>query len=199
MFRPSILVVCALALAACGDTAEIKPEPATTDIPEELKQADAAPPSEVEQIGTPMADRVATLGILNKRNNLSQDLEMKPGEAKRVGDVIIRLSACERTPPWELPRQTGAFVQVLVENREEEGSWLRIFSGWLIKETPSINVVEHPIYDVWVKDCAMSFPGGDDPAPSAPATAPSAGPAATPSAAPVPAPAPAPAPETNET
>ncbi|MEM6827498.1 MAG: DUF2155 domain-containing protein, partial [Pseudomonadota bacterium] len=27
------------------------------------------------------------------------------------------------------------------------------------KESPSLNVVEHPIYDVWVKDCAMRFPG----------------------------------------
>ena len=33
-----------------------------------------------------------------------------------------------------------------------------VFSGWLFKNSPSLNVVEHPIYDVWVKDCAMSFP-----------------------------------------
>ncbi|MBA3897401.1 MAG: DUF2155 domain-containing protein, partial [Sphingomonadaceae bacterium] len=31
-------------------------------------------------------------------------------------------------------------------------------SGWLYKETPSLNVVEHPIYDVWTKACAMRHP-----------------------------------------
>ncbi len=168
MIRPVLALISAFALVSCGDNAQIAPAAEETEIPEELQGgAVGAPADGVEQIGTPMAERVATIGVLNKRNNVSQDLEMKPGEARRLGDVIIRLSACERTPPWEMPRQTGAFVQVLVENKEEEDSWLRIFSGWLFKESPSLNVVEHPIYDVWVKDCAMSFPGGNAPAPAA--------------------------------
>ena len=109
---------------------------------------------------TPMADRVATIGLLNKRNNLSEDIEMKPGETREIGPVIIRLSACERTAPWEMPQETGAFVQVDIRDRgQSEHS--RVFSGWLFKESPSLNVVEHPIYDVWVKNCAMSFPGDE--------------------------------------
>ncbi|MBO9519133.1 MAG: DUF2155 domain-containing protein [Porphyrobacter sp.] len=113
-----------------------------------------------------MEKRVAVIGLLNKRNNISQDLEMKPGEARRVGDVVIRLSACERTAPWEEPPETGAFVQVIVLERadaDSEPAWRRIFSGWLFKNSPSLNVVEHPIYDVWVKDCKMSFPGEESP------------------------------------
>ena len=35
-----------------------------------------------------------------------------------------------------------------------------MFSGWLYKESPSLNVVEHPVYDVWPKSCAMTFPAG---------------------------------------
>ena len=73
--------------------------------------------------------------------------------------MIVRLQACERTAPWEMPKETGAFVQVLVRQRGSEDQFARIFSGWLFKDSPSLNVVEHPIYDVWVKDCAMSFPG----------------------------------------
>ena len=114
-------------------------------------------------MGTPLEERVATIGLLNKRNNLTQDLEMRPGESRRVGDVIVRLASCEKTAPWELPQETGAFVQVLTPRRGADGddaaAWQRIFSGWLFKQSPSLNVVEHPIYDVWVKDCAMSFPG----------------------------------------
>ena len=105
-----------------------------------------------------LEERVATIGLLNKRNNVSQELEMSPGDSRRVGDVIVRLRSCERTAPWELPQETGAFVQVLVADRSGENQFRRIFSGWLFKNSPSLNVVEHPIYDVFVKDCAMSFP-----------------------------------------
>ncbi|HSG33978.1 MAG TPA: DUF2155 domain-containing protein [Sphingomonadaceae bacterium] len=156
------------ALGACSGEAE---DTATveTKIPDEL--ATFNQPDQVVDpgLGTPLEERVATLGVLNKRNNLSQDIEIKPGESRRWGDVIVRLASCERTAPWERPAMTGAFVQVLVARRDdpadENPDWIRVFSGWLFKESPSLNVVEHPIYDVWVKDCAMSFPG-EEPAPA---------------------------------
>ena len=42
------------------------------------------------QGATPMNQRVATLGLLNKRNSQTRDLTMKPGEAIRVGNAIVR-------------------------------------------------------------------------------------------------------------
>jgi hypothetical protein len=48
---------------------------------------------------TPMAQRVAVLGLLNKRNGLSRELRLQPGQAVRIGDVIVRLRACETTAP----------------------------------------------------------------------------------------------------
>ena len=162
MKRAFGLSLAALALAGCDGNAPQDPEAVETEIPDELKQEPLPPqPAAEAGIGTPMEDRVATIGLLNKRNNVSRDLEMKPGQQQRVGDVIIRLSACERTAPWEMPKETGAFVQVLVRQRGTEDQFAKIFSGWLFKNSPSLNVVEHPIYDVWVKDCEMSFPGDD--------------------------------------
>lgn len=105
---------------------------------------------------TPMAQRVAVIGLLNKRNGIARDITLKPGEATRVGDVIIRLRACEMTAPWENQKLTGAFVQTDVRGRDQK--WRRVFSGWLFKESPSLNAVEHPIYDVWPKSCAMRHP-----------------------------------------
>ena len=113
---------------------------------------------------TPMKDRVAVLGLLNKRNNLTQDLKLKPGESQRIDNVIVKLDACERTAPWEDPPEIGAFVQVFVEERatvRERLAWRKAFSGWLFRNSPSLNVVQHPVYDVWVKDCTMNFPGED--------------------------------------
>lgn len=188
-------------LAACSADAPA-PTAEETEIPDEIA---AAPIPEVtvdEGLGTPLADRVATLGLLNKRNNITRDIELSPGESLRIDDVIIRLASCERTPPWENPPLTGGFVQLLVQDRADAQSdpeWRRVFSGWLYKEAPAVNVVEHPIYDVWMKDCAMTFPGEDEAvaAPSAPAapvrTAP-ADPAAAPTAAPA-----APAAQTPDT
>lgn len=158
-----------LALALLGPAALLpgcteeppQPDPVATSIPEGLRDATPAQPAAGDAVegSTPLAERVATIGLLNKRNNLSQELELAPGESRRLGDVIIRLRACERTAPWELPQEVGAFVQVLVLERGSQDNFRRIFSGWLFKNAPSVNVVEHPIYDVWVKDCAMDFPG----------------------------------------
>lgn len=134
---------------------------------QELPQSDPAGPETVETVRvdqpaiatagtTPMPERVATLGLLNKRNGRARDLQLKPGQAVRAGDVIVRLRACERTAPWEPDQLTGAFAQVDI--RGVDGQWRRSFSGWLYKERPALNVVQHPIYDVWTKSCAMSFP-----------------------------------------
>jgi hypothetical protein len=111
---------------------------------------------DAEQGATPMADRIAVLGILNKRNGESRDVTLKPGQAVRVGDAVIRLRACDTTAPWEPQQLTGAFVQLDVQQFDK--SWRRVFSGWLYKEQPALNVVQNPIYDVWPKSCKMSRP-----------------------------------------
>jgi hypothetical protein len=185
-----------LALAACSG--EPAPEVEATEVPKAVAGKAAAGPVVESEYGTPVKDRTATIGLLNKRNNLSQDVVLKTGEAKRIGNVIIKLATCERTLPWERPPETGAFVQVFVEERknaETALAWRKVFSGWLFKSSPSLSVVEHPVYDVWVKDCAMKFPGEE--ASPTPAASPSstAKPVGNASAAPSPKPAATPAPE----
>ncbi len=161
MRRAAALILPLAALAGCdAEAPPPQPTEAATAIPEDLRAVEMPEiPAEEAGIGTPLEERVATLGILNKRNNLSEDIKLSPGQSRRVGDVIVRLQSCERTAPWEMPKETGAFVQVLAKQRGTENSFRKIFSGWLFKNSPSLNVVEHPIYDVWVKDCAMEFPG----------------------------------------
>jgi hypothetical protein len=182
-------IALAAALAACNNEPP-KPRPVETEVPSQLAQNSAPIAESGDSLGTPMKDRVATIGLLNKRNNISQDLKMKPGESRRIGNVVIKLEACEKTAPWEYDPEEGAFVQVFVQERPDVNSalaWHKIFSGWLFKNAPSANVVEHPVYDVWVKACAMSFPGEESPAPTSSAK-PSGTPAATPSPAATPAP-----------
>ena len=123
-----VAIATLLALGACsGDVPEPKPkekaevEPETVDVPQTVTAL--APGT------TPMSQRVAVLGLLNKRNGISRDLTLKPGQALRAGDVIVRLRACETSAPWEIQKLTGAFVQVDVRN--PQGQFQRAFSGWL--------------------------------------------------------------------
>jgi hypothetical protein len=165
---PTLLLAGLALLAGCGPRGAqernqqnaVEAEDDTVDIPQTVERL--APGT------TPMAQRVAVLGFLNKRNGLSRDLNLRPGQAIRIGDAIVRLRACETSAPWEVQRLTGAFVQLDVRNTQDQLQ--RVFSGWLYKETPSLNVIEHPIYDVWPKSCEMRHPGDGAPAPSRPSS-----------------------------
>jgi hypothetical protein len=161
--RPVLLALAGLlALSGCGKGGGQhgagsggSGEPKTVDVPQNVS-------AEVPGT-TPMAQRVAVLGFLNKRNGIAQELTLHPGQAARVGDAIVRLRACEATASWEAQKLTGAFVQLDVkEPRDAKDRYRRVFSGWLYKETPSLNVVEHSVYDVWPKSCAMKRPGDDE-------------------------------------
>ena len=154
----AIPITVALLLAGCGDKQQASGNNSAADAPAAVDQ----PRNDVTVEGvTPMADRVAVLGFLNKRNGIVRNISLKPGQAVRIKDAIVRLRACEQSAPWEPQALTGAFVQLDVERTDKQ--WQRVFSGWLYKESPSLNVVEHPVYDVWPKSCTMSFPPGPPP------------------------------------
>lgn len=141
-------------VAGCDQTPERKVQAESKAVTAGTPIAASTAPAGV----TPMAERVAVLGLLNKRNGIVRDLTMNPGQAIRIKDTVVRLRACETTPPWEQAPLTGAFVQL--DRQLPDGSWIRRFSGWLYKESPSLNVVEDAVYDVWPKSCTMTFPGG---------------------------------------
>ena len=209
MLRPALPVfsgplLALLALTACNKSGD-GADPKASDVPQAVAESVTARTAVENQFGTPVKDRVATIGFLNKRNNETQDLVLKVGDARRIGNVVVKLATCEKTLPWERPTEVGAFVQLYVEERpsvSQSPAWRKVFSGWLFKNSPSLNVVEHPIYDVWVKDCAMKFPGEEEnpeDAAAAAKAAKAAGKASTAPAAETPAEAaPAAAPVVNE-
>lgn len=110
---------------------------------------------------TPMAERVVVLAALNKRNGTTQDFTAHPGDTLRFATLTIRVRACETTPPWEA-KQTAAYLQVddaPAQVRTATAAKVkRVFSGWMFAESPSLNPLQHPLYDVWVKSCTMRFP-----------------------------------------
>jgi hypothetical protein len=179
---PCLMVGTALLLSACSSKV---PEPEPKVKAKTTASADRPVAQVGEQPGTPMAERVAVIGLLNKRNGQTRNFELKPGESVRFGKVVLRVRACERTAPWETYQDEGAFVQMIIRQRppgtNDAERWAQVFSGWLFKENPAANIAQHPIYDVWVKQCKMSFPGEEAPAEEAPE---SSGEANKPSSAP---------------
>lgn len=180
--RTICIAPCLLALSACsGDSDQEDPRARENKMGTKAQASSEAIVTPAEKaLGTPMAERIATLGLLNKRTGVTRDIELKPGQDIRIGKVVVRLRACERTAPWETYADEGAFVQLIVNERPpgtaQKARWRQVFSGWLFKNNPAANVVPHGIYDVWVKQCKMSFPGEEEmPQPLAPADGKAAG------------------------
>ncbi len=71
----------------------------------------------------------------------------------QFGALQITLRHCDRAPP-EDPPEAKAYLEIL-EARADEApiSW---FQGWMFASTPALSALEHPVYDVWVKECIVS-------------------------------------------
>ncbi len=126
--------------------------------------AAAAPPPPAP--GTP----VGVIGVLDKRMGTSAEFSLRPGGRFEFGRLRGVMQTCTRTRPWVQPERSGAFIQITEtprpRTRNETVRPRMIFSGWLFGHSPSLNAVEDPVYDVWLRSCTILDPVG----PNAPGT-----------------------------
>ncbi len=80
-------------------------------------------------------------------------------ETVQFGALQVTPRVCYSRPVEEAPR-TDSFVEV--DEITLDRKIRRIFSGWMFAESPGLNAVEHPVYDVWLKSCKQN---SDVPAP----------------------------------
>lgn len=99
--------------------------------------------------------RKAVIRVLDKITMRLREYELDMDQSVRFGVIDIRVRTCSATPPYERPENT-AFLQI--DEQRPGRARQRIFSGWMYGSTPSLNPLQHPIYDVWVIKCKMSFP-----------------------------------------
>jgi len=95
------------------------------------------------------------------------------GETVQFGALQVTARACYTRPPTEATN-TDAFVEV--DEVTLQGEIKRIFTGWMFASSPGLHAVEHPIYDIWLTDCAQPAGGAVAQAPAPPSAA---GPAAS--------------------
>ena len=93
---------------------------------------------------------IAVFSGLDKITGLTTSFEVKIGEEKRFGGLLVKPDVCYSRPVTEEPKTTS-FVEV--EELDANSARKRVFSGWMFAESPGLNAVEHPIYDVWLTGC----------------------------------------------
>jgi hypothetical protein len=81
-------------------------------------------------------------------------------ETVQFGSLRLTPRACH-TRPASQKQITNVFLEV--EEINLKGEARRIFSGWMYAGSPSLNAIDHAIYDVWLEDCKQS---SDIPPPS---------------------------------
>lgn len=68
----------------------------------------------------------------------------------RFGTLDIVVRRCVKAPPEESP-ESAAFIEIREVRPNETPRTL--FAGWMFASSPALSALEHPVYDVWVKDC----------------------------------------------
>ena len=100
----------------------------------------------------PIAGQTVVLQILDKITAKVKTFEVAVNDNVYFESLIIEIYACSTNPPEEIPED---FVLLKIfDNINLENSKL-IYQGWMISSSPAATPLEHPIYDLWLKDCKI--------------------------------------------
>ncbi len=74
-------------------------------------------------------------------------------EAVRFGTLEIIVHRCHKRPPEETP-ESAALLEI--HDVKPGENRVLLFKGWMFASSPALSALEHPVYDIWVKDCLNS-------------------------------------------
>ena len=95
-------------------------------------------------------NEIAVFAALDKVTARISRLEIGLGQTVRFGSLVVTPRSCYSRPPTEPPKTTG-FVEVT--EVKLDGAQKQLFSGWMFAESPGLNAVEHPVFDIWLTEC----------------------------------------------
>jgi hypothetical protein len=119
----------------------------------QLTVADARP-------GKDGVKRMLVLRGLDKITGRPANIYAPIGVPVKFATLTITVDYCYSTPQSE-PPETTAFLQI-TDNRPDQPE-RKMFSGWMLASSPSLNGLQHPLYDVWVISCQTNLPGQQAP------------------------------------
>ncbi len=96
------------------------------------------------------ASKVVIQG-LDKITGRVLTIETLVGKKIDFGRLKVLVHRCYKSPPEEIPE---AIVDIdIYERGSPSGEEVLIFRNKMYASSPSISALDHPIYDIWIKDC----------------------------------------------
>ena len=101
-------------------------------------------------------NQIAVFAALDKVTARVSKLEIRIGETARFRAFKVTPRVCHTREPTD-PPETTSFVEIdkILLNGEEQ----RVFTGWMLAESPGLHAVEDPVLDVWLTSCKMPSGG----------------------------------------
>jgi hypothetical protein len=93
----------------------------------------------------------AILQGLDKVTARVSTLEAPLNKPVQFGTLEITVQRCTKSPPEETPPESSAFL--VIRDLKPNEPPVELFRGWMMASSPALSALEHPVYDVWVKDC----------------------------------------------
>ncbi|KQY19490.1 DUF2155 domain-containing protein [Rhizobium sp. Root482] len=93
---------------------------------------------------------VAVFSGIDKITGRITTFDVYIGETVQFGALQVTPRVCYSRDDTEAPK-TDTFVEV--DEITLDRKIRRIFTGWMFADSPGLNAVEHPVYDVWLTNC----------------------------------------------
>jgi hypothetical protein len=105
--------------------------------------------------GPVLEHRVAVLQGLDKVTARVSTVQAPLDRPTQFGTLEVVARTCRETPPTE-PPESAAFLEIreLPPASDANAAPVDLFSGWMFASSPAVSALEHPVYDIWVVDCA---------------------------------------------
>ncbi|MBP9777540.1 MAG: DUF2155 domain-containing protein [Alphaproteobacteria bacterium] len=98
-----------------------------------------------------IANGVALQG-LDKQTGRVFIIDAAVGQTVEFGSLKIVVKRCEKAP-LDDRQESMAFVNIT--EVKPKSSPLTLFSGWMFASSPALSALDHPTYDVWIKECKV--------------------------------------------
>ncbi len=89
--------------------------------------------------------------ILDKLSSKNKLLSLKIGEDYIFKNLVLKVLKCKNSEFDDNPEITS-YLQVRDLNNKENNE-VFVFNGWTFSSSPSIQVFDHPVYDLWIQRC----------------------------------------------
>lgn len=99
-----------------------------------------------------ISNPVAVFAGLDKITGRITTFDVYMNETVQFGALQVTPKVCYSRDATEAQKVDG-FVEV--EEITLDRKIRRIFTGWMFADSPGLNAVEHPIYDVWLTGCKV--------------------------------------------